>query len=103
MRQTVLYLLLACTLALAAEIGAEDPRGSSAALLSDAFQVAEAWRQAEGAKLYANMTDEDWDNATRWKHYATPDAPERTCAQPLPQQLVGDILGLSASLACPWR
>jgi hypothetical protein len=64
-----------------------------------AFAAAEAWRQAEAAQLYANMSAEDWETAARWKQYAEPYAPERTCAQPLPQQLLSDIAGLSAALA----
>ena len=68
-------------------------------VVSEAFLAAEAWRRDETAKLYANMTDEDWETAARWKRFAEPDAPERTCAQPLPPQLLGDILGLSAALA----
>ncbi len=85
----------------AAEGTAEAERVARAAAAEQraAFQAAEAWRQAEGAKLYANMTDQDWDTAARWKLHAAPDAPERTCAQPLPQQLLQDLLGLSAALA----
>ena len=45
------------------------------------------------------MTDEDWETAARWKQHAEPYATERTCAQPLPQQLLSDIAGLSAALA----
>ena len=68
-------------------------------LFSDTFAEAEAWRRIEINKLYANMTAEDWRTAARWKQYSAPDAPERTCAQPLPQQLLDDISGLSAALA----
>ena len=45
-----------------------------------AFLAAEEWRAEATATLYANMTDTDWDTAARWKAYAVPDAPERSCA-----------------------
>lgn len=45
----------------------------------DAFYAAEAWRQERVLELYANMSDADWDTAARWKSYAQPDAPERSC------------------------
>jgi hypothetical protein len=69
-----------------------------------AFLAAEAWRQAEVTLLYANMTDEDWDTAARWKRYAQPDAPERTCAVAgaVAPQVVADIaLLLHAVAALP--
>lgn len=74
------------------------PQAWSKRELNEAFQAAEAWRKIEVERLYADMTDQDWDTARRWKQYAAPDAPERTCAQPLPRQLLEDILGLSAAL-----
>ena len=69
-----------------------------------AFLAAEAWRQAEVTLLYANMTDEDWDTAARWKRYAQPDAPERTCAVAgaVAPEVVADIaLLLHAVAALP--
>ena len=69
-----------------------------------AFLAAEAWRQAEVTLLYANMTVEDWDTAARWKRYAQPDAPERTCAVAgaVAPQVVADIaLLLHAVAALP--
>jgi len=51
------------------------------------------------ARVYANTSDAEFLAAARWKLYAAPYAPERTCAQPLPQELLDDILVLSAALA----
>ena len=58
-----------------------------------AFVAAEAWRAEQAAMLYANMSDADWDSAARWKGYAQPDAPERTCggAASPPASLLADI------------
>ena len=72
----------------AARAGEAAARAAEAAALApdtalrvarEAFDAAEAWRQARVLELYANMTDLDWDTAARWKSYAQPDAPERTC------------------------
>jgi hypothetical protein len=66
-----------------------------------AFVAAEAWRVEQAALLYANMSAADWDAATRWKSYAQPDAPERTCggAASPPADLLADILLLHRAVA----
>ena len=63
--------------------------------------AAEAWRQKEVDTLYANMTDEDWATGARWKQYAEPDAPERTCATGAPLQLddMRTLLDVVASIS----
>jgi hypothetical protein len=66
----------------------------------DAFNAAEEWRQARVLELYANMTDADWDSAARWKSYAKPDAPERSCAVGSgARPLLSDIALLSRAVA----
>lgn len=45
----------------------------------NAFKEAEDWRRGFVYELYADMTDEDWDTASRWKSYAYPFAANRTC------------------------
>jgi hypothetical protein len=70
----------------------------------EAFLAAEAWRQELATALYANMTDAEWDSAARWKRYAQPDAPERTCAVAgavAPQVLADIALLLRAAAALP--
>ena len=82
-----------------AEGGARAP-DTARRLAMDAFNDAEEWRQARVLELYANMNDADWDSAVRWKSYAQPDAPERSCAVgsgALP--LLGDIALLSRAVA----
>ena len=65
-----------------------------------AFLAAEAWRQEAVNALYANITDADWDTAARWKRYAAPDAPERTCGvAALPPELLSDIQRLARVVA----
>jgi hypothetical protein len=65
-----------------------------------AFLAAEAWRQELVGTLYANMSDADWDTAARWKRYADPSAPARTCAvAELDPQLLGDIALLQRTAA----
>lgn len=50
------------------------------ASVRNAVIAAEAWRWEQATVLYANVTDAELDAAVRWKRYAAPDAPERTCA-----------------------
>ena len=66
-----------------------------------AFLAAEAWRAERASVLYANMSDADWDTAARWKSYAQPDAPERTCggAASPPADLLADIHLLRRAVA----
>jgi hypothetical protein len=65
-----------------------------------AFNAAEEWRQVRVLELYANMTDADWDSAARWKSYAQPDAPERSCAVGSgARTLLSDIALLSRAVA----
>ena len=82
----------------AAEARAASPdNGRSVA--NRAFLAAEAWRQEQVNIHYANMTDTDWDTAARWKSFALPDAPERTCGVAvLPAQLLEDIALLRAAV-----
>ena len=63
-------------------------------ILHRAYLAAEAWRWETANALYADMTGADWDTAARWKSYAHPDAPDRTCASALSPELLGDILRL---------
>jgi hypothetical protein len=85
--------------AAAAEARAASPdEGKDVA--NKAYVAAEAWRGKLAASLYANMTDADWDTAARWKRYAQPDAPERSCGRAaLPPQVLSDILLLRAAAA----
>jgi len=82
----------------AAEARAESP-DEARKTAHRAYLAAEAWRHEEAEILYANMTDADWDTAARWKSYAHPDAPERTCASALSQELLVDILRLRRVVA----
>lgn len=69
-----------------------------------AADAAEAWRRETMLRLYANMTDDDWDTAARWKRYADPYAPGRTCATGAARAAVEDdriALLRSAALALP--
>ena len=86
--------------AAAAEAHAGSPDESRRAAHA-AFLAAEAWRYGEAVALYANMTDAEWDSAARWKGYAQPDAPERTCAVPgaVAPQVLADIALLQRTLA----
>ena len=77
----------------AAEARAESPDEARKTAYG-AYLAAEAWRQEQAGVLYADMTDADWDTAARWKSYAHPDAPDRTCASALSPELLGDILRL---------
>ena len=43
------------------------------------FKDTEKWRRQLLSELYANMTDEDWDTAPRWKSYAYPFEANRSC------------------------
>ena len=45
----------------------------------EAFEKAENWRVSEAARLYADVTDDDLDNASRWISYAEPFAAQRSC------------------------
>jgi Fic family protein len=45
-----------------------------------AFREAELWRKELVDKLYAHMTDEDWDTAARWTKHASPFDPHRSCS-----------------------
>jgi hypothetical protein len=79
----------------AAEARAASP-DEAKRVASAAFFASESWRQQQVDVLYANMTDADWATAARWKRYAHPDAPERTCAvAALPSELLDDIALLS--------
>ena len=83
----------------AAEAAAREPDTARRVSL-DAFNAAEEWRQARVDELYANMTDADWDSAARWKSYAQPDAPERSCsAGSGARSLLSDIALLSRAVA----
>ena len=81
----VLLLAVCCKLtsdlaATRAELAAARAPDAARRLAMDAFNAAEDWRQTRVLELYANMTEADWDSALRWKSYAQPDAPDRTCA-----------------------
>ena len=88
----------------AAEARAASPEEAKR-VVHRAFLAAEAWRAEQAAALYVNMTDADWDTAARWKRYAQPDAPERTCggAASPPAGLLADIrlLQLAVAAAAP--
>jgi prophage maintenance system killer protein len=45
-----------------------------------AFREAELWRKDLVDKLYAHMTDEDWDTAARWTKHASPFDAHRSCS-----------------------
>ena len=77
---------------------AEDPE-LAIGVVEAANAETEEWRASEVGKVYANVTPAELAAAARWRRHAAPDAPERTCAQPLPQPLLQDILGLAAAVA----
>ncbi|KAL6047769.1 Fido domain-containing protein [Balamuthia mandrillaris] len=61
-------------------------------LVKQAFQEAEAWRRQVVREVYAEVTDDELDAATRWKRYAQPFAPTRSCSQvPLSSELVNSL------------
>jgi hypothetical protein len=62
-----------------------------------AFQEAEAWRKHVVEELYANMTDADFDQATRWKSYAQPFSMQRSCHQIQPSHGHGMLLQISSA------
>ena len=83
----------------AAEAAAGAP-DSARRISTDAFTAAEEWRLARVLELYANMTDAEWDSAARWKSYAEPDAPERSCAVgSAARPLLSDIALLTRAVA----
>ena len=44
-----------------------------------AFDAAESWRSSKNKELYANVTDDELDHATRWLAYANPFSGNRSC------------------------
>jgi hypothetical protein len=49
-------------------------------IVSQSFQLAEEWRQQNVLRLYYNVTQEELQKAFRWKNYADPWNPSRSCS-----------------------
>lgn len=64
--------------ALLAEQKANDPDWGKKVAMR-AFEAAEKWRESLVDKLYANMTPNDWNTASRWRSYAEPFSSTRSC------------------------
>ena len=66
--------------------------------LANVTAATQLWHKATVGSVYVNVTGTELAAAVRWRRHAAPEAPERTCAQPLPLQLLDDILGLAAAV-----